>query len=196
MKRLLPGLILGAALLAAGALLHQRWYEGRRSEWERDAARETALAREWRERAVRAVAASDSARAAAAAERARADSLAAELAERSRETDARVEALSALPPDTVRDPLIADLRAERDGWREAWEAERRANVLLEQSALGLRHALADALARVDSLVAVVESAPDERAWWVPEIVVGYGAALSGGGVRYGPVVAAGWRVRL
>lgn len=105
-------------------------------------------------------------------------------------------------PDPARDALIDDLVAESDRWRLAYETEAAAYDTLHQSALGMRAdlltvrgQLSEATERVDSLVALLEDRPNERAWWMPQVTFGYADCICDGQARHGPSATAGWSIR-
>lgn len=103
-------------------------------------------------------------------------------------------------PDTCL-PWIGLLRREADSLRSAlalsqtaYSADSAAVVDLRLANAALRQSDSLHAASVDSLVALVRRAPKER-WWLPQITAGYGAVVSGGAVRVGPGVQAGFRIR-
>jgi chromosome segregation ATPase len=129
----------------------------------------------------------------------RADSLAVELARRAPEIRERIIEVQIATPDSLRnepaivqrDSLIADLRNESDGWREAYEEKSEAYALLAEA---LRYAESSR----DSLLAVLKDRPGERPWYVPSVGVGpFAGVCSNGSTCAGPVaVSLTWRIRL
>lgn len=202
-------LALLALLLVIGLVAYDTWRGDKDAKWHADAEREIALGRAALAEKDTLTQRLDSLQSAHAAERdslqreaARSDSAKAASDCRVSQLRARLAAVDALPFDSVRDPLLADMGAEIDSLQgivaaQSTTIERQDRLIAAQATeiqtvMRMSHGLA---VRLDSALAVLERRPKERPWWLPEVTAGVTGCWCGGKPEIGPGVTIGKSVR-
>lgn len=176
-------LVIGLVVVLVTSLVAGRCYSSARAEWEARVERVQGAAEVHLERAR-----------AAEAEAQRWRTQAARLAEAAESAQPAIDsAVAELPPaetpgEEARDEVIMALRGQVTLWRDAFRAQQEAYA-------SLRIAYDNAIARGDSLDAVLDARPGERLWFLPELTMGAFAGLcSTGQPCVGVGVGLGWRI--